>query len=496
MSGPVVIRGRDFVKYRIGGAITAALLALALVWQVYEIFDGDARTIPEVRWGAELYEGQSMGSQDVASGTLAAEALVARTTFQAERYQTGPSPDAERPDYSVAPDTYMTTAPMDYGEELTDSWAQLSEDTSALLHAPQRIVGISSLPYPGAALFERPFARDWRLGIADIATHLGALAILGMGFILALLLAIRGRVPIAKGRSPRTVKRFGLMERATHWMTSVSFIGLALTGIAIAFGKTLISPFGEAALGAVGWISTWGHMMFFPPFALGIVIMALMWTHRNLPEWRDLHWLRVGGGFFTDGGPTPPARKFNAGQKLIFWSAVLGGALMVATGITLMFPFYWADIGTLSWAMLFHAVIGLMLIAIFVAHIYIGSVGMQGAFWAMWTGRVDRNWAEEHHALWLEQIEARERKEFCMKAFMTGVLAVTGLAIMTFFAMKLGTVTTSARYSVPSVQFGNQSELETDGGLGFINAHDCLRHHRSGFDALAPCTRIPSSRHI
>ena len=113
------------------------------------------------------------------------------------------------------------------------------------------------------------------------------------------------------------------------------------------------------------------------------------------------------GGMATDGGPNPPAKKFNAGQKLIFWSAVLGGALMVVSGVTLMFPYYWASLGTMSWAMLVHAIIGLMLIAIFIGHIYIGTVGMQGAFWAMWGGRVDRNWAKEHHEIWLNELEGR-----------------------------------------------------------------------------------------
>lgn len=411
MSDPVIIRGRDFVKYRIGGVIAALLLGLALVWQIYEIFDGDARTIPEVRWGATVFNGTAMGSQDEASSLLAAQALAARTTLQAERYQTGPSPEADRPDYNVASDTFLTTTPMLFGEEFTESWTRFSDDTGAMLRAPQRIIGNSSLPYPGAALFERPVARDWRLGMADVVTHLGAVAILGMGFALALILAIRGRVPIAHGRSTRTVQRFGLLERATHWLTSVSFIGLALTGGVIAFGKTLFKPFGDEVLGAVGWLSTWGHMMFFPAFTLGIILMAVMWTGRNLPECRDLHWLRVAGGFFSDGGPTPPAKKFNAGQKLVFWSAVLGGLLMVASGVTLMFPFFWADLDTLSWAMLAHALAGLLLITIFIAHIYIGTVGMQGAFWAMWTGRVDRNWADEHHTLWLKQIEARDGKD-------------------------------------------------------------------------------------
>ncbi|MFZ3582812.1 formate dehydrogenase subunit gamma [Loktanella sp. DJP18] len=407
MGDEVIVHGRDFVRYRIWGGIVAAVLFLALILQVYFIFFGDTRTVPEVRWGVATYEGRDMGMQDTASGLLTGMTLADRTTLQAERYQTGPAPDEPRPDYSVVPNTMMTTAPMDDGGKYTESWSIYGDDTGAIQRPAQRIVGISSLPYPNAALFERPFARDWRLGIADIATHLGAMAILGMGFLLALILAVRGRVPIAHGRSGVTVKRFNLFERTVHWMTSLSFIALALTGLTIAFGTTLLAPFGEQVLGMAGWISTWGHMMFFPSFAIGIVLMAVLWIRRNIPERRDLHWLRVLGGMATDGGPNPPAKKFNAGQKLIFWSAVLGGALMVASGVTLMFPYYWATLGTLSWAMLVHAVVGLLLIAIFIGHIYIGTVGMQGAFWAMWGGRVDRNWAKEHHELWLARIEGR-----------------------------------------------------------------------------------------
>ncbi len=411
MSDEVIVHGRDFVRYRIWGGIVAAVLFFALILQVWLMFFGDSRTVPEVRWAVTEYDGTDMGVQDTASSLLAGVALTDRTTFQAERYLTGPSPEEERPDYSVVPDTMMTNTQMEDGGKFTESWSIYGDDTGALLREGQLTVGISSLPYPNAALFERPFARDWRLGIADIATHLGALAILGMAFLLALILAVRGRVPIAHGRSGVTVKRFNLFERSVHWMTSVSFIALALTGLTIAFGKTLLAPFGEAALGAAGWISTWGHMMFFPSFAVGIILMAVLWIGRNIPERSDLHWLRVLGGMATDGGPTPPAKKFNAGQKLIFWSALLGGALMVVSGVTLMFPYYWATLGTLSWAMLIHAVIGLLLIAIFIGHIYIGTVGMQGAFWAMWGGQVDRNWAKEHHSIWLDRIEGRAGRD-------------------------------------------------------------------------------------
>jgi formate dehydrogenase subunit gamma len=146
--------------------------------------------------------------------------------------------------------------------------------------------------------------------------------------------------------------------------------------------------------------------MFAPGFALGVTLMLVMWVHRNLPSRLDLNWLAKAGGFFNDSPDNPPARKFNAGQKLIFWSAILGGLVMIATGVNLMFPFFWLDINTMGWVMLAHAIVAPLLIAIFIGHIYIGTVGMQGAIDAMWSGWVDRNWAEEHHDLWLAELDA------------------------------------------------------------------------------------------
>lgn len=399
---PVRNRGHDFTAYRIGGAIAALLLLIALAIQVWELFNGDARTVPEVRWG--------LASDAGGSPVLVDEILRSRTMLQGPRAVSGPSAEGEKLTFKIGPEILLSNSPITNPDSvLTETWGLPDVNAAATLRGSERIVGISSLPYPNANLFERPFARDWRLGIADIATHLGAFLILGFSLILALVLAIRGRVPIAEGHSGRTVRRFGFVERANHWMTAISFIMLALTGMVIAYGTTLILPFGHEILGDAGWLATWGHAVFFPPFALGILVMIALWSHRNLPSRLDLEWLRRGGGFFSDSTDNPPARKFNAGQKLVYWSAVLGGLTMVATGIILLFPFWFVGLEGMSWTMLTHAVVALFLIAIFVGHIYIGTVGMQGAFWAMWSGDVDRNWAQEHHELWLDEIETRRR---------------------------------------------------------------------------------------
>ncbi|MGR3570481.1 formate dehydrogenase subunit gamma [Brevirhabdus sp.] len=422
--GQVVVHGRDFTAYRVWGAIAALLLAIALVVEIVFLFGGRHQTTPEVRWGVSVIEGQQTGDLERQNRTLAAEVLKQRTQLQEDRARSGPAPASDAPRYALSQGELLTESPMNDGAGLTRSWATADSATSDMLRQGQKVVGTSSLPYANAPLFERPNARDWRIGLADVATHIGAIALLGFSFLLALLLAVRGRVPIAKGRSGRTVKRFNFLERANHWMTALSFIMLALTGLTIAFGDTLIRPFGKDVLGWSGWLATWGHAIFVPSFTLGVVAMALMWTWRNLPSRLDWEWLKRGGGFFSDSGDNPPARKFNAGQKLIFWSAFLGGGLMIVSGLLLMFPYYWLDLEAMSWAMLTHAIIGALLITVFVGHIYIGTVGMQGAFWAMWGGDVDLNWAEEHHELWVRELGEHDPKH--TPARRTGIQPVVG----------------------------------------------------------------------
>lgn len=408
------VRGRDFKAYRIGGAIFALLFGAMLLWQAIYLFQGYNTVVPEVAWGAVGGPPGSAQEGNLAqapSGELASEVLRQRTMLMRERMVSGPAPNEPAPPLAVGGGERLVAAPVEGVDTTTypRAWSTPDEETLGMLRPRRTTVGFTAVPYPNADLFERPEGRLWRRGIADYTTHVGALAILGTIALLALVLALRGRVPIATGRDGRKVERFGFVERAAHWMTAGSFVMLALTGVVIAFGTTLIAPvFGERALGAVGWVSTWGHMIFAPPFFLGILLMAALWMLRNLPEPRlDIPWLVRLGGFMSDDPDNPPARKFNAGQKLTFWVAVLGGIVMTGTGITLMFPYFWAGIDTIVWVLLAHAVIGLLMIAFFIGHAYIGTVGMQDAIHAMWSGRVDLNWAREHHELWLDELRAK-----------------------------------------------------------------------------------------
>ena len=104
----------------------------------------------------------------------------------------------------------------------------------------------------------------------------------------------------------------------------------------------------------------------------------------------------------------PPAHKFNAGQKLLFWLIMLASLAMIITGFVLLFPFYYGlNVGNMELAEIFHAVVGVLFVSLICAHIYLGTVGMEGAFQAMNDGMVDVNWAKEHHNLWYkEEVQA------------------------------------------------------------------------------------------
>ena len=141
------------------------------------------------------------------------------------------------------------------------------------------------------------------------------------------------------------------------------------------------------------------------PFTIGVVLIFLMWIGGNIPDKTDVEWIKRGGGLI--GHDHPPAKHFNAGQKMIYWIVVLGGGAVAISGYLLMFPFYATGIEGMQLAQVVHSIVAVLFVAAMLAHIYIGSIGMEGAFDAMGTGSVDVNWAKEHHSLWLEQENAR-----------------------------------------------------------------------------------------
>ena len=277
-----------------------------------------------------------------------------------------------------------------------------------LLNALQggSISGRVSIPDQKSANLIQPAGRDWRQFHEVTLRWIGAIAVLGMLIILVAFYLIRGQVKLESGYSGRRVVRFNAFERFVHWMTASCFIILAISGLNITFGKPLLMPLiGEGAFAAWSQWAKYAHNYLSFPFAIGVFCVLLMWIGGNIPNKVDVEWLKRGGGIV--GHDHPPAYRFNAGQKLIYWIVVIGGTAVAISGYLLMFPFYATGIEGMQLAQTVHAIIAVLFVAAMLAHIYIGTIGMEGAFEAMGEGTVDVNWAKEHHPLWLEQEMAR-----------------------------------------------------------------------------------------
>ena len=261
--------------------------------------------------------------------------------------------------------------------------------------------------------------------------HEALIYMVGMVALLALIFLLLGRVRIESGESGHKLVRFTEFERTVHWMTAGSFVVLAITGLNLLYGRYFM----PAVVGPeiFAWLTIGGkyaHNYLAFAFMIGLALMFILWLADNIPNHHDLIWLLKGGGIVVK-GVHAPAKKFNAGQKIIFWLVMLGGASLSLSGLALLFPFKFsmfaetfvqinAWFGTTlptalspiqeqQYSQLWHGAVGIIMTAVIIAHIYIGSIGMEGAFDAMGDGEVDYNWAREHHNLWVKDLEEKGR---------------------------------------------------------------------------------------
>jgi formate dehydrogenase subunit gamma len=291
--------------------------------------------------------------------------------------------------------------------------------------------GTVSIPDPRAAQLIQSEGDNWRAIRNGPLSYYGVWVLAGMLILLALFFLLRGRVRIESGWSGITVTRFNSLERFGHWLLAIAFLLHAVTGLNMLYGRYFLKPvIGPDAFALSVNAGKWVHNYGAFPLIVGLVLIFVMWLLHNIPNRHDLVWLVKGGGLFTK-HTHPPARKFNAGQKIIFWSVIIGSLSLTMSGFALMFPFQFTFFSDTFWALnvfglglptdftaiqeqqlnqLWHAAVALVMSAIIMAHIYIGTLGMEGAFDAMGTGEVDLNWAREHHSLWVEEMHEEPAK--------------------------------------------------------------------------------------
>ncbi len=270
--------------------------------------------------------------------------------------------------------------------------------------------------------------------LRTFGTNILILTILGLG----LFYVLRDRIRIDAEKTGKTVTRFKFIERFAHWILAGSFILLGLTGLFTLFGRVAIAPYLGHEFNSVLLIgSKWIHNNVSWAFMLGLIMVFVMWVWHNIPNRTDITWIRQAGGIV--GSAHPPAKKFNAGQKLIFWSVIVLGASISLSGLSLLFPFElplfaktfsmlnsigapgWVGIDPLpeqltphqemQFAQIWHALVSFVLMAIICAHIYIGTLGMEGAYDAMGSGEVDEAWAKQHHSIWLEEVKSKTAQQ-------------------------------------------------------------------------------------
>ena len=225
---------------------------------------------------------------------------------------------------------------------------------------------------------------------------------------LALVYFTKGPFGSQPRDTGRKIERFTPYERVLHWSTAATFSVLAISGIVIAFGKFFMLPVLGATL--FGWLSyalKTAHNFAGPLFAVSLVLFSIKFLADNLPRAGDLGWLMKLGGMF--GEHHVPSHRFNAGEKIVFWmGGIVFGIVIVASGLVLdgLVPGFGETRSGMQISHIVHAVASMLMMALFIGHIYMGTLGVPGAMDAMKTGFVDESWAKEHHELWLDDVKA------------------------------------------------------------------------------------------
>jgi formate dehydrogenase subunit gamma len=267
--------------------------------------------------------------------------------------------------------------------------------------------GYTSLPGREMGVLVQSGGETWRQIRNGPVTFYGGWVLVLVVLAIAAFFSIRGALKLHDKPSGRMLERFNSIERVTHWTVAISFVVLAVSGLIMLFGKHVLLPVIGYTLFA--WLTALAknlHNFIAPLFILGLLMMIAVYIKDNFPKLVDLQWFAKAGGLFT--GSHVPSGRFNAGEKSWFWFGVVAmGIIVSATGLILLFPNFEQTRGTMQEAWTWHAVAALVFMAASLGHIYLGTIGVEGAYQAMRSGSVDEVWAKEHHELWYNEVKGK-----------------------------------------------------------------------------------------
>ena len=244
---------------------------------------------------------------------------------------------------------------------------------------------------------------NWRQLRQGPVTTYGAIA---LGIVILLMVVFHVAIGRAKleTRTGKTITRWSMLDRVLHWYSAILFIILAITGLALMYGREILIPvMGKEGFAAFAALAKPVHDYLALFFTAGITIMLLKWIGQNIPNAADMRWIKSGGGYF--GGKHQPAGFVNGGEKLWYWILFIGSAAMIGSGIFLLFPNLDWTREAMQTANIVHGISSLLVIGGSVGHIYLGTIGNEGTLEGMVTGEVDEQWAKQHHELWYEEVK-------------------------------------------------------------------------------------------
>ncbi len=200
-------------------------------------------------------------------------------------------------------------------------------------------------------------------------------------------------------RDPKDLQRYTAPERANHWAVGMSFILLALSGLALF--HPLFWPLANLFGGG-----TWTRILH--PFigvlmALSFAAMFVRFKTLNTMTPTDWQWVnRVKEMADGDDHNMPEQGKYNGGQKLLFWALAIGVLLLFVSGVTLWRAYFDLPVGVVRLGAVIHAAVAALVIGLITIHVY-AAIWVKGTIRAMWYGTVTRAWARQHHRAWYRQ---------------------------------------------------------------------------------------------
>lgn len=293
-----------------------------------------------------------------------------------------------------AAENESSVEPMANGNPIANYWRSVREGSEGITTA--------SGPYTSDVLIQNG-GQNWRQIRNGLIANFGGW-LLGIALLVAaIFFAVRGRIRLEEGFSGKRIMRFTLWQRIVHWYTASTFILLALSGLIIFFGRALLIPLmGKDAFAMLAEASKTLHNFVGPLFVVAVLMLIVTFIAGNILRKSDWQWLREGGGMRK--GKHASAGRYNVGEKLWFWLASIAGILVAVTGVVLDFPGFGQTREVMQWSQIIHASTAMLFIAVAIGHIYIGTLGTEGAIEGMAKGHVDANWAKQHHDKWYEEM--------------------------------------------------------------------------------------------